>query len=79
MEEVTTDDARVTLSSVSAADLASRYSGEGWDVAILSGRALSTKAALLEHFASHFSFPEHFGANWDAFHDCMSEVGSSAN
>jgi RNAse (barnase) inhibitor barstar len=32
------------------------------------------KRALLSALAKKLRFPEHFGANWDALHDCLTDL-----
>lgn len=43
-------------------------------VGILDGRRCPTKAALLEELARVFEFPPHFGRNWDALEDCLTDL-----
>jgi RNAse (barnase) inhibitor barstar len=33
------------------------------------------KAGLLERVATALGFPEWFGGNWDAFYDCLADLG----
>lgn len=35
---------------------------------------LRDKAAFLNACSSALAFPEHFGHNWDAFYDCLSDL-----
>lgn len=37
-------------------------------------QAPPTKRALLETLAAVLDFPEHFGTNWDAFYDCVTDL-----
>jgi RNAse (barnase) inhibitor barstar len=32
------------------------------------------KEELLGHFATAMAFPAHFGKNWDALHDCLTDL-----
>ena len=41
--------------------------------AVVRGTACRTRAGLFSEWASALEFPAHFGHNWDAFHDCVSE------
>ena len=40
----------------------------------LEGEKLTSKASFLNHAALTLHFPEYFGANWDAFEDCMTDL-----
>ncbi len=35
---------------------------------------VADKSTLLAHFARTLRFPEHFGANWDALEDCLTDL-----
>ncbi len=35
------------------------------------------KEDILEHLAKAMQFPSHFGKNWDALHDCLTDLGWS--
>lgn len=41
---------------------------------IVRGRHATTRSALFNEFSAALQFPPHFGANWDAFHDCLSDL-----
>lgn len=43
-------------------------------VRTIDGRGCGTKAALLATFAGALAFPDHFGKNWDAFEDCLTDL-----
>lgn len=36
---------------------------------------VASKAELLRRAAAALQFPEYFGANWDAFYDCLTDFG----
>lgn len=40
----------------------------------LDGAAMPTAEDLFREYADAFSFPDYFGANWPAFHECMTEL-----
>ena len=35
---------------------------------------VENKSQLFQRIASAFNFPEYFGHNWDAFHDCFADL-----
>lgn len=41
-------------------------------------QAPPTKRALLDALAGILEFPSHFGGNWDALYDCLTDVGLAA-
>jgi hypothetical protein len=40
----------------------------------LDGHKIVDRASLLQQFASAMQFPEHFGNNWDALADCLTDL-----
>jgi RNAse (barnase) inhibitor barstar len=40
----------------------------------IDGRKCGTKAVLLAEMARAFDFPAHFGQNWDALEDCLTDL-----
>jgi RNAse (barnase) inhibitor barstar len=58
---------RVEQLQVAAADM-----GQHFLYANLS--ATSTKQEVLEAIAEQFTFPKHFGKNFDALHDCLTDM-----
>jgi hypothetical protein len=50
-------------------------SPEGFVARVVDGRRCRTKRALLDELARTFEFPAHFGGNWDALEDCLTDLG----
>jgi RNAse (barnase) inhibitor barstar len=40
----------------------------------LEGQKISKKEQFLNHASLAMHFPEHFGNNWDAFEDCLTDL-----
>ena len=40
----------------------------------IEGRNIARKEQLLNHFANVLRFPEHFGENWDALEECLTDL-----
>jgi RNAse (barnase) inhibitor barstar len=49
--------------------------GPGFVVRTVDGRRCRTKRALLDELARALEFPAHFGRNWDALADCLTDLG----
>jgi hypothetical protein len=48
---------------------------KGTVVRIMRGSRCDTKAHMFQEWAAAFQFPGHFGNNWDAFEDCVNDLG----
>src|SRR5262245_52557950 len=46
----------------------------GFVVRTLDGRRCQTKGAFLREVARALTFPAHFGRNWDALEDCLTDL-----
>ncbi len=46
----------------------------GWKFVHLDGWTIEDKQSFLKATAAAFAFPDHFGENFDALADCLSEV-----
>jgi hypothetical protein len=46
----------------------------GFVARTLEGRRCRTKRTLLDELARAFEFPAHFGWNWDALEDCLTDL-----
>lgn len=42
----------------------------------LEGKKIEKKDQFLNHAAVAMKFPDHFGNNWDAFYDCLTDMES---
>lgn len=43
-------------------------------VKVVDGRRCRSKQELLSEFAASLGFPDYFGRNWDAFHECINDL-----
>jgi Barstar (barnase inhibitor) len=46
----------------------------GWRLYWLAGQDVTSKDEFLELCADTFTFPDWFGHNWDALHDCLTDL-----
>jgi RNAse (barnase) inhibitor barstar len=46
----------------------------GFDPRVLEGSRIHGDVAFFHEAARALGFPEYFGRNWDAFHDCLGDV-----
>ena len=44
------------------------------DIVIVDVSAAKTSSQLQDLLASGFAFPDYYGRNWDAFHDCITTL-----
>lgn len=49
-------------------------SEQGIQVFYLDGEEISNKETFLEKVATAMNFPSYFGANWDAFEECITDL-----
>jgi hypothetical protein len=47
---------------------------EGWQLFAFDGETISSKSDFLKACAIAMKFPDHFGYNWDAFNDCLTDL-----
>jgi RNAse (barnase) inhibitor barstar len=40
----------------------------------VDGKNISRKEQLLNHFSTALHFPDHFGGNWDALEECLTDL-----
>jgi hypothetical protein len=57
------------------ADVRHTVEHAGWGFAHVDGWTHQDKAALLVELGKALGFPEHYGHNFDALADCLSDVG----
>src|SRR5262245_37794893 len=62
------DDARDALRALE------RSAGARGAVRFVRGRKAGTAAAFFDEAAAALQFPDYFGENWDAFHDCVDDL-----
>jgi RNAse (barnase) inhibitor barstar len=62
------------LSAEEAEHLVAALAEEEIEARHLDGTRLTGKADLLRELAKAFAFPSHFGHNWDALIDCLSDL-----
>lgn len=64
------------LSRPQADEVAADLKAHGIEARVLDGQTIATKAALLDALAKAFHFPGHFGRNWDALLDCLTDFSA---
>jgi RNAse (barnase) inhibitor barstar len=63
------------LTGAAAAALCSLAASLGMNAARIDLRGCADKATFLERTVEALSFPAWFGGNWDAFYDCLTDLG----
>jgi hypothetical protein len=58
-----------------AATLLCQAQARNWQAWRLNGSAIDGKAAFLAACARAMRFPRYFGRNWDAFEECITDLG----
>jgi RNAse (barnase) inhibitor barstar len=48
--------------------------GVGFRVAFVEGSRIVDEGTFFAHVAAALGFPDYFGRNWDAFHDCFGDL-----
>lgn len=48
--------------------------GAGFAFFHIDGKNIARKEQLLNHVATSLRFPEHFGQNWDALEECLTDL-----
>ncbi len=72
----TSDAVRISpLSSETAAGISLLANALGWRSVRIDLRGCIDKAGLLERTAQALQFPDWFGHNWDAWFDCLADLG----
>ena len=56
------------------ADVQHTVEHAGWRFAHLDGVGVETKGEFLDRIGGTFSFPDHYGRNFDALADCLHDV-----
>jgi RNAse (barnase) inhibitor barstar len=65
---------RASLTDPEASALAARLAHDGVAARVLDCEPIRDKEGLLQAVAEAFAFPNHFGSNWDALLDCLSDL-----
>lgn len=55
-------------------DVTATALGAGWALSHLDGAYAQTKVEVLTSLGAALAFPEHYGANFDAVADCLSDL-----
>jgi RNAse (barnase) inhibitor barstar len=66
--------AGVYHSQIDAAEIVAAAKTLGLHVVKLELAKTRSKGGLLDEFAKTLKFPRHFGRNWDALNDCLSDL-----
>ena len=61
-------------SHASVAELSKLARSKGMAFFHLEGQKIEKKEQFLNHAAVAMKFPSHFGNNWDAFYDCLTDM-----
>ncbi len=61
-------------SDVAPEELAAMLQEQDGELFYLDGTEMTDKTQLMQEFAAVLNFPEYFGGNWDALHDCLKDV-----
>jgi RNAse (barnase) inhibitor barstar len=59
---------------ISTEDLSQIAKQHGIAFFLIDGREINNKVQFLKKSALAMSFPDYFGANWDAFEDCLTDM-----
>jgi hypothetical protein len=59
---------------VGVRDLYDELLAAGWTMRVVDGAAMIDRASMFDEFAMACDFPDWFGANWDAFADCLRDL-----
>jgi hypothetical protein len=65
----------IDLTPAAAAALCGLARSLGFDATRIDLVGCADKATLLERTAAALDFPAWFGGNWDAFYDCLADLG----
>jgi hypothetical protein len=63
-------------SAANVSDVQHAVEHAGWKFVYLDGWTIEDKGSFLKATSAAFGFPDHFGENFDALSDCLSEVES---
>ncbi len=60
-------------SDIAPEEFAANLQMESGELFYLDGAEMTDKEQLMQEFAAVLNFPDYFGGNWDALHDCLSD------
>jgi hypothetical protein len=60
-------------SDIAPEELAASLQMEDGELFYLDGAEMTDKDQLMQEFAVVLNFPDYFGGNWDALHDCLTD------